>query len=161
MSDTPLALFLVAAGVYAQRDGKILLLERAAGAMIGFWSMAGGLVDAGETPETAVRRELYEETGLRPTGPLTLIGTNAMHVYGHDCIRLVYAADCAEGDVVLSHEHSAAQWMDPLEYRTAHLGDEQVAAWRARSEAEGKIVEAVRATFDDYLAWRARTAASR
>ena len=153
---TELPLFLVSAGVHLERQGKLLILERAAGAMVGFWSMPSGLLDAGETPEAAARRELYEESGLRPEGPLTLIGVTTLHVYGHDAIRIVYAADAADGDVRLSHEHSAFAWIDPLEYRRTHLGDEAVARRRARDPKEAAIIEAVRATFDEYLAWRVR-----
>ena len=155
MASGDLPLFLVAAGVYLERDRKILILERAAGAMIGFWSLPSGLLDAGESPEDGARRELYEEAGLRPTGPLTLVAVTGFHVYGHDAIRIVYAAEAAAGDVRLSHEHSAAQWIDPHEYRRTHLSDAEIERWRARDPKEAAIVEAVRATFDDYLAWRA------
>jgi 8-oxo-dGTP pyrophosphatase MutT (NUDIX family) len=156
MTGPALPLFLVSAGIHVDRDGRILILERAAGAMVGFWSMPSGLLDAGETPEAAARRELYEESGLRCAGPLTLIGVSTLHVYGHHAIRLVYAADAADGDVRLSHEHSAYAWIDPCEYRRTHLGDDAIARWRARDPKEGAIVEAVRTTFDEYLAWRAR-----
>jgi len=151
-----LPLFLVSAGVYLERDGKILILERAAGAMIGFWSLPSGLLDAGERPEDAARRELFEESGLRPAGPLTLIAATTFHVYGHDALRLVYAAEAAEGEVRLSHEHSGFQWVDPEAYRCVHLSESEIARWRARDPKEATMVEAVRATFDDYLAWRAR-----
>ena len=156
MTTGDLPLFLVAAGVYLERDGKILILERAAGVMIGFWTLPSGILDAGESPEEAARRELFEETGLRPAGPLTLVAVSAFHVYGHDGIRLVYAADAADGEVRLSHEHSAAQWIDPVEYRRTHLSDAEIERWRARDPKEATIIEAVRATFDDYLTWRAR-----
>ena len=149
-------LFLVAAGVYLERDRKILILERAAGAMIGFWSLPSGLLDAGESPEDGARRELYEEAGLRPASPLTLVAVTGFHVYGHDAIRLVYAAKAADGDVRLSHEHSAAKWIDPHEYRRTHLSDAEIERWRALDPKEATIVEAVRATFDEYLAWRTR-----
>jgi ADP-ribose pyrophosphatase YjhB (NUDIX family) len=151
-----LPLFLVSAGVYLERDGKILILERAAGAMVGFWSMPSGLLDSGETPEGGARRELFEESGLRPAGPLTLVAVTTFHVYGHHAIRLVYAAEAAAGEVRLSHEHSASRWIDPLDYRRLHLSDAEVERWRARDPKEATIVEAVRATFEEYLAWRAR-----
>jgi 8-oxo-dGTP diphosphatase len=154
VSDLPL--FLVSAGVYLERDGKILILERAAGAMIGFWSLPSGLLDAGESPEDGARRELYEESGLRPAGPLALVAVTGFHVYGHDAIRLVYAADAAPGDVRLSHEHSGFQWIDPHDYRRIHLSDAEIARWRARDPKEATMVEAVRTTFDAYLTWRAR-----
>ena len=155
MTTGDLPLFLVAAGVYLERDGKILILQRATGVMIGFWTLPSGILDLGESPADAARRELFEETGLRAAGPLTLVAVSAFHVYGHDGIRLVYAADAAEGDVRLSHEHSGAQWIDPHEYRRTHLSDAELERWRARDPKEATIVEAVRATFDDYLAWRA------
>jgi 8-oxo-dGTP pyrophosphatase MutT (NUDIX family) len=153
VSDLPL--FLVSAGVYLERAGTILILERAVGVMIGFWSLPSGLVEPGETPEDAARRELFEEAGLRPAGPLTLIGVSTFHIYGHHAIRLVYAADAADGEVRLSHEHTGARWIDPQEYRRTHLSDAEIARWRARDPNDGDIVAAVRATFDDYLAWRA------
>jgi 8-oxo-dGTP diphosphatase len=155
MTDHDVPLFLVAAGVYLERDGKILVIQRATGVLVGFWTIPGGILDRGESPADAARRELFEETGLRTAGPLTLIAVTAFPVYGHDAIRLVYAADAAEGDVRLSHEHSGARWIDPHEYRRTHLSDAEVERWRARDPKDAMIVQAVRAIFDDYLAWRA------
>lgn len=151
MGDRPL--FLVSAGVNLEREGKILVLQRAAGALVGFWGIPSGLMEHGETPEQAARRELFEEAGL-DAGPLTLVAVTTMHIYGHHCIRLLYAGAAAAGDVRLSHEHSDAIWIDPREYRRTHLGDESIATWRARNAADGAVLEAVRTTFDEYLAWR-------
>jgi 8-oxo-dGTP pyrophosphatase MutT (NUDIX family) len=55
--------YRLVAGVYAMRDGYILMLERASGMMIGFWSVPGGHVESGETPQDAAARELFEEAG--------------------------------------------------------------------------------------------------
>ena len=46
-------------------DNKILLVKEARGAYEGKWSLPKGSVDAGEGPETAVLRELEEETGAK------------------------------------------------------------------------------------------------
>ena len=43
---------------------KILLVERAKEPLQGFWSIPGGIVEAGEKLEEAIRREVREETGL-------------------------------------------------------------------------------------------------
>lgn len=55
----------VAAGVPV-RDGRLLLGLRAAHkkAFPGCWDVIGGHVEAGETPEAAMRRELLEEIGI-------------------------------------------------------------------------------------------------
>ncbi|MGY8745826.1 MAG: NUDIX hydrolase [Candidatus Poseidoniales archaeon] len=44
-------------------DSKILLVKEARGSYQGKWSLPKGSVDVGEPPETAVLRELLEETG--------------------------------------------------------------------------------------------------
>jgi len=45
-------------------DGKLLLVERAKEPLQGYWSLPGGIVEAGEKLEDAIRREVLEETGL-------------------------------------------------------------------------------------------------
>lgn len=45
-------------------DGRLLLVRRANPPAQGTWSIPGGRVEAGETHEVAVVRELMEETGL-------------------------------------------------------------------------------------------------
>jgi 8-oxo-dGTP diphosphatase len=56
---------LVAAVALVDADGRVLLAQRPAGkAMAGLWEFPGGKVDPGETPETALIRELAEELGI-------------------------------------------------------------------------------------------------
>ena len=53
--------------------GRILSqLRDAQGTYPDHWATVGGAVEGGETLEEAARRELFEETGYRLTGPLTL-----------------------------------------------------------------------------------------
>src|SRR5882762_8470952 len=46
------------------RDGAVLLIERAKGALKGRWSLPGGHIEPGETARAAVVREVREETGV-------------------------------------------------------------------------------------------------
>ena len=52
-------------------NGKLLLVERAKEPLQGYWSLPGGIVEAGEKLEDAIRREVLEETGLE-VGPLSM-----------------------------------------------------------------------------------------
>ena len=59
------ALRVVAAAVIA-RDGRVLIAQRPVGKwQAGRWEFPGGKVEPGEDEETAVRRELMEELGVR------------------------------------------------------------------------------------------------
>ncbi len=55
----------VAVGVLVRGDGAFLLTSRPEGkAYAGYWEFPGGKLEAGETVEQALRRELQEEIGI-------------------------------------------------------------------------------------------------
>jgi 8-oxo-dGTP pyrophosphatase MutT (NUDIX family) len=145
--------FRLAAAVFARREGKILILKRGSGEMTGAWYLPGGTVDMGETPEVAALRELWEEAGIRPTGPLKVVGVVPMHVYGRDSVQVVYAAACDEGDVTISHEHVGFRWIDPREFRDRYFGDAQLGRVAEADPRRLAIVAGVRKNLDDYIEW--------
>ncbi len=54
----------VSAVAVVERDGKVLMVQRALEPGTGLWSLPGGYVDRGEVVERAVEREVAEETSL-------------------------------------------------------------------------------------------------
>jgi len=55
----------VAVGVLLRPDGNFLLTSRPPGKVYeGYWEFPGGKLEAGETVEQALRRELHEEIGI-------------------------------------------------------------------------------------------------
>ncbi|GAB4368634.1 MAG: 8-oxo-dGTP diphosphatase MutT [Acidobacteriota bacterium] len=66
---TSLPLIRVAAAVI-ERRGRFLLARRPAGGhMAGYWEFPGGKLEDGETPESALVRELREELGVAVAPP--------------------------------------------------------------------------------------------
>ncbi len=76
-------LLLVVAAALVDTDNRVLLAQRPEGRrMAGLWEFPGGKVKPGETPETALIRELREELGIDVQAPCLAPLTFASHDYG-------------------------------------------------------------------------------
>ena len=77
----------VAVGVLIAADGRFLLTSRPAGKVYaGHWEFPGGKLEAGESVEQALRRELHEELGI--TIGAVLPWRVEMMDYAHARVRL-------------------------------------------------------------------------
>ena len=73
---------LVAAVALVDADGRVLLARRPEGkSMAGLWEFPGGKVGAGETPESALIRELREELAIDTVESCLAPFTFASHRY--------------------------------------------------------------------------------
>ncbi|MGC9118402.1 MAG: NUDIX hydrolase [Thermoproteus sp.] len=93
---------LVGVGAVVFKDGRILLIRRGAPPGRGKWSIPGGLIELGESPEEAVSRELFEETGLRGAvkglfGVYQYVERDEVGRIRYHYILLDYVVDAEEG----------------------------------------------------------------
>ncbi len=101
----------VAVGVLIKSNGDFLLTSRPPGKVYeGFWEFPGGKLEAGETVEQALRRELMEEIGIT-IGSATPWKTELVD-YPHALVRL--------------HFYKVFDWTGEL-----HMRESQLFAWQS------------------------------
>jgi 8-oxo-dGTP diphosphatase len=111
-------LVLVAACALIDADGRVLIAERPAGrSMAGLWEFPGGKVEAGETPEASLIRELKEELGIVVKDACLAPLTFASHAYP-DFHLLMPLYVCRRWDgTVQAQEGQRLAWVRPNKLR--------------------------------------------
>ena len=124
----------VAVGVLIRADGDFLLTSRPSGKVYeGYWEFPGGKLEAGETVEQALRRELHEEIG---------ISIDAVHPwkvelvdYPHALVRLNFCKVFDwQGELHMREGQLYAWQRLPLEVQPVLPGTLPVLAWFAQEQ---------------------------
>jgi 8-oxo-dGTP diphosphatase len=99
----------VAVGVLIDADGRFLLTSRPEGKVYaGYWEFPGGKLEAGETVEQALRRELIEEIGVR-IGSAHAWRTQLVD-YPHALVRLNFCKVFDWTGELQMHEGQQCSW---------------------------------------------------
>ncbi|MBQ2261519.1 MAG: 8-oxo-dGTP diphosphatase MutT [Loktanella sp.] len=111
-------LVLVSAVALIDADGRVLLAQRPEGkSMAGLWEFPGGKVEAGETPEAALIRELHEELGIGTWASCLAPLTFASHAYADFHLLMpLFACRKWEG-TPQSREGQSLKWVRPNDLR--------------------------------------------
>lgn len=135
----PYSRYLAAAFAFLfDKNGELLLLRENEEHAKYTWDLPGGTLTDDERPLDGLRREVFEETGLRIRllSPLCWLKWD-MHDSGQPILVAFYVAEVADGKVSLSEEHASYRWISPTEFRTQGI----------EVSAEQEIVEAA---FEQY-----------
>lgn len=125
----------VAVGVLIDSQGRFLLTTRPPGKVYaGYWEFPGGKLEAGESVEQALRRELQEEIGV------TIVRAHAWREqlvdYPHALVRLNFCKVYGWSGELHMHEGQQFSWQVlPLDVEPVLPGTVPVLEW-LRQEAD-------------------------
>lgn len=107
---------IVGVGAVVISEGKILLEKRKNEPGKGKWSIPGGLVDLGESPEQAVIREVMEETCLEVDAPrlVDVVSDVSLDENGkvkYHFVIIDYLVAVKRGEVKAASDADALRWV--------------------------------------------------
>ena len=107
-------MILVVACALVDGDGRFLVAERPAGKnMAGLWEFPGGKIEADETPEAALIRELKEELSIDVTAACLAPLSFASHAYDDFHLLMpLYVCRKWDGQIV-PREGQNSKWLRP------------------------------------------------
>jgi 8-oxo-dGTP diphosphatase len=127
----------VAVGVLIRADGAFLLTTRPPGKVYeGYWEFPGGKLEAGESVEIALRRELQEEIGI--TIGAVQAWKQELVDYPHALVRLNFCKVYDWTGQLHMHEGQSFSWQQlPVQVTPVLPGTVPVLQWFEQERGEG------------------------
>jgi mutator protein MutT len=126
---------IVGVGAVIVDDGKVVLIRRKYEPLKGHWSLPGGMVEVGETLESALTREMQEETGLVvDVGPVIEVFDRITHDeqrrVRYHFVLIDYLCWPSGGTLYAGSDVDAAVWVDPSALEQYSLTDKATSVIR-------------------------------
>jgi len=128
----------IATKAFIVRDGKVLILRESTkygeGTNAAKFDVVGGRLKPGERFDESLRREVEEETGLKvQIGKPFFVNEWRPVVKGEQwqIVGVFFECSAREGEVKLSEDHDAFEWINPKEYKSYHLIENLYPAFEA------------------------------
>ncbi len=117
---------IVGVGAVVFRGDRVLTIRRGRPPLAGQWSIPGGRVKFGEALETALHREVFEETGvsIRITGLIGVFEALPGKSFDGHYVLIDYAAEWIHGEPVAGDDAVAAEFTSFDEAQRRFLWDE-------------------------------------
>lgn len=107
--------------IVRDESGRLLVIRRAQDPGKGLWSIPGGRIEPGETPEDALAREVSEETGLEVTVG-KLVGSVERQGVSGDIYEIAdYECALVGGTLRAATDADDARWVTADELRQLEL----------------------------------------
>lgn len=128
----------VAVGVLVQADGAFLMTSRPEGKVYaGYWEFPGGKLEAGESVEQALARELHEELGIAIDPQAVQRWREQLVDYPHALVRLHFCKVSAWHGALQMREGQRFAWQRlPVQLSPVLPGALPVLAWLEAESGE-------------------------
>ncbi|PWR74790.1 NUDIX domain-containing protein [Methanospirillum stamsii] len=110
--------------VLFDQHGHVLVLKRSSSCKTNAskWELPGGKIEAGESFDKALEREILEETGFT-VAIHTAAGTAMQETEENRIVHLVMIGTILSGGLSISKEHDECKWADIMEIQGLDKAD--------------------------------------